>query len=371
MPYRIVHIADVHLDMAFAGLEPSAGDARRKQLENAFERALHRAREFKADAVCIAGDLYEDARATPDRGAYLARVLGELAPMRVFISPGNHDPNDRASLYRQMALPSNVTVFSSRRFTPVPLANGLTLWGAAHESELDREPIVNGLVCEGPGTHVLLFHGSDRDRMPPGKECIAPFSDADIARANAAHAMVGHFHGMLRGKHYAYPGSLEPHSAAQDGRHTASLVTVEDGRVAVDFVDINATKYVALDFDLSEIGDRAALLNAVSGRLRAVVDRPGEVFCRLRLVGNAPPTLDVDGADLQRDLQAQFPGATVEEAFAAIDPDAIAREGYTVRAEFVREMQRRIAAANDAQRPLLERALRYGLQAFAGKRLAQ
>ncbi|MBV8222601.1 MAG: metallophosphoesterase [Candidatus Eremiobacteraeota bacterium] len=369
MPYRIIHIADVHLDMAFTGMPPATGEARRRQLEAAFERALALVREHRADALCIAGDLYEDGRSTPDRGAYLARVLGELAPARVFISPGNHDPNAPTSLYRQMPMPANVTVFSTRRFTPVQLAPGLTLWGAAHEFELDRAPMIDGFVCEGAGTHVLLFHGSDRDKLPPHKDCVAPFRDDDIARTKAAHAMVGHFHGMLRGAHYAYPGSLEPHSPAQDGRHTASLVTLDQDSVAVDFIDVSRTRYATQELDVSGLGDRAALAREALRRVASTVDRPGEVFCRLRLVGNAPPTLDLDPADLQRELQAQFPGASVEDASAALDADDVAREGYTVRAEFVKEMRRRIASAPSEERPALERALHYGLLAFAGKRL--
>ncbi|MBV8170955.1 MAG: metallophosphoesterase [Candidatus Eremiobacteraeota bacterium] len=370
MSYRIIHIADVHLDMAFGALPPAQGDARRRQLQAAFERALALVRERGADALCIAGDLYEDGKSTPDRGAYLTRVLGALAPARVFISPGNHDPHNRSSLYRQMRLPDNVTVFSHRAFAPVALAPNLTLWGAAHEFELDRAPMINGFACEGAGTHVLLFHGSDRERLPPGKECVAPFVDADIVRANAAHAMVGHFHGMMRGAHYAYPGSLEPHSAAQDGRHTAALVTVENGSVGVEFIDVAHTSYLSEDLDISAFGDRAQLADAVAQRLAARVDRPGQVFCRMRLVGSAAPTLDLDAAQLQRDLQSTYPGTTIEDASATIDPDEAAREGYTVRAEFVKEMRKRIAAAPADQRPQLERALRYGLLAFAGKHLS-
>jgi DNA repair exonuclease SbcCD nuclease subunit len=370
LSYRIIHIADVHLDMAFRGLDPAVGDTRRKQLEAAFQRALDLAKERRADALCIAGDLYESDRASPDRGAYLERVLGALAPMRVFISPGNHDPNDRPSLYRQMALPSNVTVFRTRRFEPVRLAEGLTLWGAGHEFELDRDPILRGFECTGPGTHVLLFHGSDREKLPPGKECIAPFTDAEIARTGASHAMVGHFHSQLQGKRYAYPGSPEPLGAAQNGRHTASLLTIDGGLVDVSFIDLNRTRYVTADFDVSPYGDRSALSGAVAASLRAIGTQSGEVFPRVRLIGNASPSLDLDGAELQRDLQAEFPGAVVEEAYAAVDPQEAAREGYTVRAEFAREMMRRIAQASEEQRPELELALRYGLLAFAGKKLA-
>ena len=370
MPYRIVHIADVHLDTAFRGLDPALGIARRKQLEDAFERAIDLARDRRADALCIAGDLYESGRTTPDRGAYLARVLGAVAPMRVFISPGNHDPYDAPSLYRQTAFPPNVTVFTMRAFAPVRLADGLTLWGAAHEYALDRNPIINAFTCEGAGTHLLLFHGSDRDHVPPGKDCIAPFVDADVARTGAAHAMVGHYHGQLSGPHFAYPGSPEPLNAAQGGRHTAAVVTADRGAVKVEFVELNRTRYVSDDLDVSDCADRAALARAILDRLNGLASPPGEVFCRMRLVGNAPPTLDLDAAQLQRECAARFPGVTIEDLAAATDPQDAAREGHTVRALFARAMLERIANAGEAEKPTLQLALRYGLQAFAGKRLA-
>ena len=370
MAYRILHIADVHLDTAFRGLDPSLGVARRKQLEAAFERALDLAREQRAHALCIAGDLYESGRASPDRGAYLARVLGAAAPMRIFISPGNHDPYDAPSLYRMMTLPANVTVFQTREFTPVKLSSDVTLWGAAHEFGLDHNPMLDAFKCNGSGTHLLLFHGSDRDHVPPGKDCIAPFVDADVARTGAAHAMVGHYHGQLSAAHFAYPGSPEPLNAAQDGRHTASLVTVDDGQVKVEFVDLNRTRYVSEDLDVSDIADRAALERAVLTRLETLAMPLGEVFCRIRLVGNAPATLELDAVQLQRECAARFPGTMIEDHAATIDPHEAAREGHTVRAVFAREMLDRIAASTDVERPTLHLALRYGLQAFAGKRLA-
>lgn len=369
MPYRILHIADVHLDMAFAGLDASLANRRRAQLQDAFERTLALARERKVDALCIAGDLYEDGRSGLDRAAYLRRCFLELAPVRVFVSPGNHDPFTPASLYRYMDVPDNVTIFAERRMRAVTLADGLTLWGCGHEYALDREPILKGFACEGEGMHLLLFHGSDSAHMPPDKECIAPFTDADLQRSGAAHAMVGHFHSQLSRGRYAYPGSPEPHTFAQAGRHTASLVTIENHRVGVDFIDVNKTRYVTLDFDLTGMSDRAAVSTVLRSEIAAAVDKPGEVFCRVRLVGAAAPTLEASSAEFVEDLSPAFPGLEIVEAFASFDLDAIQNEGHTVRAEFVRAMLKRREAASDAERLQLDRALHYGLLAFAGKPL--
>jgi exonuclease SbcD len=368
MAYRILHIADVHLDMAFGGVGVDVGKQKREQLREAFERALRLARERRCDALCIAGDLYEDGRAGHDRAEYVRRVLGELAPMRVFISPGNHDPCTPASLYQRIApMPENVHVFEHRTFAKAALADGLTLWGFAHERAVDREPAIAGFQCEGPGTHLLLFHGSDVERVPPGKDAIAPFRSADVERAGARFAMVGHYHGLSQGSHHAYPGSLEPHTFAQDGRHTAALVTVEDGRVSTEFIDINRVRYVDVAFDVAPYGDRAAVADAVRQQLESAADPQATLYFRVRLVGEAQATLDLDPAALESALGERFPGTFVVDECAAFDYDAILRQGHTVRSAFVREMRRRIDTAPDVERPLLERALRYGMLAFAEK----
>jgi exonuclease SbcD len=368
--YRILHIADVHLEMAFGGHEPAFGAKRRAQLRAAFERALALAREHGVDAVCIAGDLYEDLHAGPDTAAYLRRCLGAIDPIRVFLSPGNHDPCAAGSVYRQMQpLPENVILFDERTFRAERLADGLTLWGMGQTSALDRARALAGFRCAGDGTHLLLFHGSDEEHMPPGKESIAPFNDADIANAGAAHAMVGHFHGKLQGSHHAYPGSPEPLNSSQDGEHTASIVSIEDGRVSVTFERLNETEYVEAELDVAHYADSAALVNAVEEKVQSIVTKPGAIFCRLRLGGAAPASLDPDLHALREELTARYPGFELVEDYQSFDLDAIAREGNTVRAAFVNAMRAKIAAAAAADAAMLQSALRYGLLAFAKKRL--
>lgn len=354
--------------MAFVGAGTTLGRVHRKELEAGFERALALAKERRVDALCIAGDLYEDGRAGSDRAAYLRDVLGDLTPIRVFISPGNHDPHTRASMYERMGdIPDNVTIFGRRRFASATLADGLTLWGFGHEHGVDRDPAIGDFTCEGPGTHLLLFHGSDRDHMPPDKDGVAPFSGADIERTGAAYAMVGHFHGMLQAPRYAYPGSLEPHTVAQDGRHTASLVTIEDGRVSADFIDVNRVRYVDVDIDITQYGYQAELARGTEERVAAASAGVGATYCRVRLGGAAQESLDLDAATLEADLAERFPGIRIVDGSAAIDLDAAAREGRTVRAHFVRTMRERIAGAPTTERPLLEDALRYGMLAFVRK----
>jgi len=166
-----------------------------------------------------------------------------------------------------------------------------------------------------------------------------------------------------------YPGSPEPLNVSQDGEHTASIVTIEDGRVSLDFKRLNETEFVDAELNVEPFADSAALVQAVREHAASVVRRPGLIFCRFRLIGAAPASLDVDLQSLSVELKERYPGFELIDDYRAFDLETIAHEGNTVRAAFVNAMRARIASAADGERPELQAALRYGLLAFAKKGL--
>src|SRR3990172_11746469 len=141
---KIACIADVHLDTAFTQLPAAVARARRQAIRESFLAALRRAHEDGAEALLVAGDLYEHDRTTADTGNFLRDAFRELAPIRVFLAPGNHDWLGPQSLYRLVDWPANVHLFSGARLEPVALADWLTLWGAAHLAPAGTRGFLNG-----------------------------------------------------------------------------------------------------------------------------------------------------------------------------------------------------------------------------------
>ena len=95
---RFVHAADLHLDSPFSGLRSLAPDnvtsALRQATFDAYENIIDLCIAERADALLIAGDVYDGA----DRSlrAQLRFVDGlrrlDAAGIRSFICHGNHDP---------------------------------------------------------------------------------------------------------------------------------------------------------------------------------------------------------------------------------------------------------------------------------------
>lgn len=117
------------------------------------------------DALTCGGDLYEQDRFTPDTAEFLRCTFAELHPLPVFLAPGNHDWFGSSSLYHQMTWTPNVHVFHEATLIPVPLADGITLWGAGHQAPANtRGFFEDGFQVDRGGVHVALAEHLTRGR---------------------------------------------------------------------------------------------------------------------------------------------------------------------------------------------------------------
>ena len=89
---KLVLFSDLHLDMAFtAAGDERAARLRRRSLRDTLERILTLVTEVGGDVLLCGGDLYEQERFAADTGSFLLSAFERIAPVRVFLAPGNHD----------------------------------------------------------------------------------------------------------------------------------------------------------------------------------------------------------------------------------------------------------------------------------------
>lgn len=361
---RLVHFSDLHLDAPFAwmGAGGEAARRRREAQRTVLARIAALAGERAADALLSAGDLYEQASFTPDTAAFLRQAFAALAPIRVFLAPGNHDPFGLRSLYRTVDWSPNVHVFTEQRLEPVALADGVTLWGAAHLGPAITTNFLEGFRVRGDGVHLALFHGAERGwltEQEPGKAPHAPFSAHEIAAAGLHHAFLGHYHRPRDAERHTYPGNPEPLAFGEDGLRGAVIATVDaEGRVERERVRVAETAVHDVAIDVGGCASR----DEVRARVRAqLAGRRG--VARVQLVGDLAESVElvaghVTSVEHELDaLQVSLAGIGV-----AYDFDRIALEA-TVAGEFVRDVRATVVDP-DLQR----RVLVTGLRALAGRR---
>ncbi len=119
---RFIHIADVHLDTAFAGRSDGMRNRLRHAAREAFARCVDTAVGEQVDAVLIAGDLFDGGSLSFESERFLLTQLGRLSEVdiQVVYATGNHDPGQglRAN---GLDWPGNVTVIPGPDPVTVPV----------------------------------------------------------------------------------------------------------------------------------------------------------------------------------------------------------------------------------------------------------
>ncbi len=371
--FRILHFSDLHLDRSFAGLGMAVSEAtkRRQELRDALRRIVDLALELDVAALTVGGDLYEHERVTLDTGRFIAEQFARLAPRPVLVAPGNHDPYVPDGLYRRMAWPANVHIFGGPGWEAHRLGDEVVVWGAGH----DRPDLRDNLLAQlrvGPsdGVSIALVHASDVSAVPQNKVAHCPFKAEDVERSGVAFALLGHYHDLrLRPQErplYGYPGSPEPLDFGEAGDHFVLLLECGPAGVVAYPQPFNQVCYETAEIDVTGMEHSDKVREAIC----ALAGNPGPspAIMRVTLVGQADPHLDLNTASLLASCAQYFRylDPIIDRTEPPFDLDEI-RQERTTRGAFVRMMEQRIMGAQGREREILERALQYGLQAFAGQ----
>src|ERR1700674_4050600 len=356
---RLLHFADLHLDAPFAWARPEAARLRRRNRRETLTRILQLADEEQVDAVLCAGDLFEHERFTPDTMAFLAASLART-DRPIYLAPGHHYWLSARSPYVLVEWSANVHLFTESRLAPIELADGLTLWGAAHRAPANTGPFFAEFRPDRGGLHLALAHASERGALPfqeSGKELHAPFYAAELEAAGISHAFLGHYHVARDRERYTYPGNPDPLAFGEsDGRGVVLASVAEDGIVTRERRSVAVSEVhdltVALDGcrHVDDVRERVAV--AIAGLSRCV---------RVPLGGEVSADLPIDPRSLGT-LGDQLDGLVIRAGaiVPAYDLEAIHAEA-TVRGQFARDAQ---MIADDERR---RKVLITGLRALEGR----
>mgnify|MGYP006324629115 FL=1 len=312
---RFIHASDLHIDSPLRGLDRYDGapvDRLRSATRSALERLVDRALTERVDFLLLAGDIYDRDWQDFHTGLFFRgqMVRLERAGIRCFIVQGNHDAQGVIS--RQLTLPSNVTVFSSRAAQTVKLDElSVAIHGRSFpEREVD-EDLVPSYPPPVPGFfNIGLLHTSLTGRA--GHDTYAPTDLPTLVAKGYDYWALGHVHArevLNERPRIVFCGNLQGRHAKETGVKGCELVTVEAGRVEAEFIALDVVRWSQLSVPLDGV-DRLESLNEAFARalepvLAGTTDRLHAV--RVTLTGST---------ELHR-LEAAQPGTLAAAMHAA------------------------------------------------------
>lgn len=305
---RFLHASDLHIDSPLRGLDRYDGapvERLRTATRGALERLVDKALDERVDFVLFSGDIYDRDWQDFHTGLYFREQLVRLgrAGIRVFIVQGNHDAQGVIS--RQLVLPPNVTVFSSRTAQTFRIDElSVAIHGRSFPERVVDEDLVPSYPAPVPGSfNIGMLHTSLTGR--PGHDTYAPTDLATLVAKGYDYWALGHVHArevVSEQPRIVFPGNLQGRHANETGAKGCELVTVDAGRMKAEFVALDVVRWsqVAVALDgverLDALGEafRAALQPVLPGatdRLHAVrVTLSGSTALH-RIEANQPGTL--------------------------------------------------------------------------------
>ncbi|MCS6264524.1 MAG: DNA repair exonuclease [Nitrospira sp.] len=312
---RFIHASDLHIDSPLRGLDRYDGapvERLRSATRSALERLVDRALAERVDFLLLAGDIYDRDWQDFHTGLFFRAQMVRLerAGIRCFIVQGNHDAQGVIS--RQLTLPSNVMVFSSRAAQTVKLDDlSVAIHGRSFPEREVNEDLVPSYPPPVPGFfNIGLLHTSLTGRA--GHDTYAPTDLPTLVAKGYDYWALGHVHArevLNERPRIVFCGNLQGRHAKETGAKGCELVTVEAGRVEAEFIALDVVRWSQLSVPLDGV-DRLESLNEAFARalepvLAGTADRLHAV--RVTLTGST---------ELHR-LEAAQPGTLAAAMHAA------------------------------------------------------
>jgi exonuclease SbcD len=377
---KLLHTADVHLDMPFkaSGLTVDQARQRRTDILETFFQLLEFAATEKVDMVLIAGDLFDEEYLHPETQRSIAAAFKKLEPIPILISPGNHDPYHQSSPYRIETWPGNVRIFTSIDPETMHFEHlGLTVHGCAFTSGHVKKPVWRNFHIEHTRTfptNIILTHGAYYESAPGLAENYLPISKEDLLKSKADYIALGHYHAgfialedkFTKSTRAAYPGSPEPLKWGTTADHGALLVEIDPdkNRVQVEKKIFAQRNYHEQTIDISGV-DTNRQIQLLIADLISSLQLGKDDLLRVYLEGLHDPRLQIDTGLIQNIDHNLFALRCENKARPDYDLKTI-REERSIKGLCVNSLLDRIESSTDEERIILKETLQLLLAAFDG-----
>ena len=279
MGFKFIHTADIHLDSPLRGLsayENAPVERLRNVSREALKELVTRAIDEEVSFVVISGDLYDGDWRDYNTGIFFAGQMGRLAKanIRVFLLHGNHDAE--SEMTKKLALPSNVTVFSSKS-AHVHMIDEFKV--ALHGQSFANRAVLDNLVSaykpkvDGYYNIGMLHTALEGYAAHPN---YAPCTVNELHGKGYDYWALGHVHEYQIWKGAStivFPGNLQGRHVRETGRKGAVCVTVDDaGHATVDRLYLDILRWEKLEVDVGACANIDDVAHAVGVGLTGLLE---------------------------------------------------------------------------------------------------
>ena len=355
---KFVHVADIHLDRPFVKLSDKGnlGNLKRIEQKKIFKEVIEYIKENDIECLFIAGDLYEHKYVKESTIEYINKLFHEIKNTKVFITPGNHDPNIKNSYYNKFNWSENVVIFS-KEIKKVELED-TDIYGFGFTDFYCREIELDGLEIENKNkNNVLIMHGNLDGAKLDDKE-YNPIKSKTLGSKGFDYVALGHIHKTNFGesKNIIYPGSLVSLGFDEIGNHGMIVGEINNKNLEINFVPLGGSTFVEKEIDITNIYSIEELIQKIE-EIRVEENE----YMKINLTGKR--NFEIDVYYIYSMVQNMRIIKIKDLTEIKYDYKELKNEN-TLRGLFVKNMMKQLEEENltDEKRKILEHGIEIGLE---------
>lgn len=265
---KFVHIADMHFDSPFVNLvnRENLGDLRRLDQRKILKKVIEYIKENNIKYLFISGDLYEQKYIKKSTIEYINSLFQEIPDVKIFISPGNHDPYIKNSYYSKFNWSKNVKIFKSE-IEKVELQD-VNIYGFGFDDFYCKSSGIENIQIDNKDKlNILIIHGTLDGGKIENNE-YNPLSRKMLQEKEFDYIALGHIHKLdydnEKNQNIVYPGSTISLGFDEPDEHGMIVGELQKGKLDLQFVPLDETKFELYEIDVIEMNSKEELIEKLN-----------------------------------------------------------------------------------------------------------
>ena len=363
---KVLHCADLHFDTPFKELSKEVSDTSKNELLEVFKNIIDLAIDENIEVLLIAGDVFDNLTVNKNTLFFISDQIRRIKNIKVFISPGNHDPYNEKSFYSMINWPENVYIFKGdMEFKEVKELN-LIVWGAGFRNSYENETLLRGINIDNDKINIMLLHGEITSSN--SKNEYNPIYINDIYNSNIDYIALGHRHkfsGILKEgmTTYAYSGCPQGRGFDEEGEKGVIIGEVYKGGTNLEFFPVYKRKYVTKEIDITGTNNYDEVVFKVLSDLSD--EEIHKNFYKIILKGELKEHIKLNENLLIEKLKNKFYYfKIINDTSIEVNLEELSKD-YSIKGKFIAKIIEKLKEASDDDKEILKLALKIGIQCLS------
>ena len=362
---KILQAGDLHFDTPFKDLNKNIALISKEELLEVFSKIIDMSMENSVDILLLTGDIFDNLTVNKKTLIFIKNQLERISNIKVFISPGNHDPYNEKSFYKMINWPENVYIFKGNLESIAIEDLKTVVFGAAFNEHHVRKSMIKDITVNKDYINIMTIHG-DISNTDEGND-YNPITLKDIGSSGLDYIAIGHRHnfsGILRenNTYYAYAGC--PQGRGFDELDDKGIIIGEIAKGAVDlrFQRTSKRNYYVKEIDISNSVSyeevRIKIISSINEE-----DRKNNLY-KIILKGEIESYINLKEEVILDKIKDDFYFVKViDKTEVKLDFDKISKD-YSIKGVYAKKLLEKMEE-EDCNKEVLKMALKLGIQCLS------